>query len=371
MFNSSSCSSSTSYVILEEQVLPTNTSKATSKSKTRAGPLKNQNLSNRNNVLPLSSTSLSSLNTYVISSTSSIKSNRNGSSADDLLRSFSGKTFTIPSQKRQLQQMSTDSLKKESEKLLQPGLFDEDKKPTIFDLKLEDRKKVANLICKLAQTQEKLENLQTQRSIPHETADKSTLVTDVTSDQKLRDVLRQNQLLTAKLVQLQEQNTSLSERCECLDKKFSRCSDDNQRLKWILRTIQQREEILLQNNRCLKSDRDKPLSSAKVSPKIDPMESANVTSSKSSKRVFVNETMQTTPNLELGHIKSFERKSRMCLQSGDCHQGQISDAHLVIPSTTTLFETTELRNHQDSKTGLKLSKPTDEEDILKELFFNF
>jgi hypothetical protein len=61
-------------------------------------------------------------------------------------------------------------------------------------------------------------------------------------------------IFRAKVSQLEETNGSLQNNLSVFEKKYNRCTEDNQRLKWILRTIQQREEILLTHNKCFNSE---------------------------------------------------------------------------------------------------------------------
>ena len=59
-----------------------------------------------------------------------------------------------------------------------------------------------------------------------------------------------------KLTLLEKENCDFKSSLENLEKKYAKTVEDNKRLKWILRTIQQREEILLQN-KCYASDEDR------------------------------------------------------------------------------------------------------------------
>ena len=59
-----------------------------------------------------------------------------------------------------------------------------------------------------------------------------------------------------KLTLLEKENAEFKSNLETLEKKYAKTAEDNKRLKWILRTIQQREEILLQN-KCHASDDDR------------------------------------------------------------------------------------------------------------------
>jgi uncharacterized ubiquitin-like protein YukD len=306
---------------------------------------------------------------------------------EDLLRSISstsGKTYTVET-RRELEGaglaggVTPTSLRKESKKLLED--LEDSRKPTMFDLRLEDRKKIANLICKLAQVQEQLEILQEQRSV--RTVNKSTWTEGPECDQKLREALRQNQLLSSKVAHLQDQNTSLRNKGELLEQKLNRYSKDNQRLKWILRTIQEREEILLHNSLSLNPQESSPNKTL-----LNPTPLAV-----SSHPYVVNETTQTDSNTVKSRAekKKSEDETHRMLQSGDFHELELSDPHLVIPSPTKPIimkipagdsqgiQPSYTNWHEQTNTGYVFSQQKEsakpgkqsDEEILEELFFNF
>ena len=97
-----------------------------------------------------------------------------------------------------------------------------------------------------------------------------------------------------------EANNTLQSNLSSLEKKYNRCTEDNQRLKWILRTIQQREEILLTHNKCFNSELLKEEKStgglSSKNPSHIEILKANTNESFLSSKPYVSETAQSISN---------------------------------------------------------------------------